>query len=82
MSVLIKYLMESTNDSLSTATLEWGEFNNITGGEYEPFSVAPQGQPGVSLDVEEETSTFSGSIELISTSEITSELVSQNQDVD
>jgi hypothetical protein len=78
-SVLYKYLIESTSDSLGAATLSWGEFSSS--GVYEPFKVAPE-EPEQTLDVSENTSTFSGRVRLVSVATIDDAPVSQEQDED
>jgi hypothetical protein len=78
-SVLYKYLVEGGYDSLGAGKLEWGEFNDVNNGEFEPFSVSPQ-EPTQTFDVTEELSSFSGSITLVSTAQIENAYISQQQD--
>lgn len=78
-SVLIRYLNRGTYDSRDSGTLEWGEYSSGPDAAYGPLNVAPE-EPQLTFAAEEQTSTFDGSLSLVTVRSIEAAVVSQQQD--
>jgi hypothetical protein len=78
MSVFVRYLNQGKFDSRNPATLAWGEYHS--GGEYSAVDVTVSERATLSVDVNEETSTFSGTLQLVGVQSITDTVPSQEQD--